>query len=139
MPRAAGQPGDQVGVDGADGERPVGDAGPDLRLVLGQPGQLGGGEVGVEPQPGQLGDPLLVPCLAQLVRRSGRPPVLPDDRPPRRGERPRSHSTAVSRWLVIPTQLTGSAPAGRCVRAPGGRRPGSPARSPPAACSTQPG
>ena len=55
VPGAAGHPGDQVGVDGADGVAAGLDERPGVRLVLGQPHQLGAGEVGVEPEPGQLG------------------------------------------------------------------------------------
>ena len=85
--RAAGQPGDQVAVDGADDDVPGGDPGPGRRVVLGQPGQLGAGEVGVEPEAGQLAHPVLVPGLAQPVADRGRPTVLPDDGPARGGQR----------------------------------------------------
>ena len=68
--RAAGQPGDDVGVDGADGDRAVRHAGPGVGVVLGQPGELGPGEVRVEPQPGQLGDPRLVAGALAARRRS---------------------------------------------------------------------
>ena len=104
VPGAAGHPGDEVGVDGADGVAPGLDERPRVRLVLGEPGQLGAGEVGVEPQPGQLGDPLLVALAragasqiaavrrsCQTIARRGEPRVS------------RSHSSTVSRWLVMPT------------------------------------
>ena len=57
----------------------------------------------------------------------------------RRGEPSvsRSHSRIVSRWLVMPTAC--SSARSTCVRTSRGRPPGWPARSPPAACSTQPG
>ena len=87
VPGAAGHPGDQVGVDGADRR-----TGPDSTSaqVCGsfsaQPHQLGAGEVRVEPQPGQLGDPVLVALVAQARADVGGTPVLPDDRAPRRAE-----------------------------------------------------
>ena len=84
---AAGHPRDQVGVDGADGVATRLDQRPGVRLVLGQPHQLGGGEVGVQAQAGQLGDPVLVTLVAQPCADVGRTPVLPDDRPPRRPQR----------------------------------------------------
>ena len=85
--RPAGEPGDQVGVHRPGGQRAVGQARPGGRFLGGQPGQLGAGEVGVEPQAGQLADPVLVPGLAQFVAQPGGPPVLPDDGPPGRGQR----------------------------------------------------
>ena len=86
------------------GQPAVRQALPGARLVLGQPGELGGGEVRVQPQPGQLADPVLVPASrssAQIpaVRRSCQTMA-------RRGAASvaRSQITAVSRWLVRPTQ-----------------------------------
>ena len=76
VPGAAGHPGDQVGVDRADRVAAVLDQRPRVRLVLGQPDQLGAGEVGVEPQPGQLarpgprGPPRAAACRWPAVRRS---------------------------------------------------------------------
>ena len=107
---AAGHPGDQVGVDGADGVAARLHQRPRVRLVLGQPHQLGAGEVRVQPQPGQLGDPLLVArrraAASQMsaVRRSCQTIA-------RRGEPSvsRSHSTMVSRWLVMPTAVSSAA------------------------------
>ena len=103
--------------------------------LTGQPGELGAGEVRVEPQARALGDPVLVPASrssshSAAVRRSchtiarrGAPSVS------------RSQSTAVSRWLVMPTAVG-------CV----GRRASSAARQAArtacqmssGACSTQP-
>ena len=77
---AAGEPGDHVGVDGAQRQRAVADAGPQPGLVLGQPGVLGAGEVGVQAQPGELGDALLDAVGAQPVADGGGAPVLPHDR-----------------------------------------------------------
>ena len=128
MPGAAGHPRDEVGVDGADGVAARLDQGPGVRLVLGQPGQLGAGEVGVEPQPGQLGDALLVALVAQALADGGRTPVLPDDRAPGRAER-----------LAVPEQdrlaLVGDADRPQLRRvvatsAPRGWPRASPARSP---------
>ena len=56
MRGAAAHPGDEVGVDSSDRHLTGQDAGPRPGVVLAQPGQLGPGEVGVEPQAGQLGD-----------------------------------------------------------------------------------
>ena len=67
--------------------RAVAHAGPQLRLVLGEPGELGAGEVGVQPQPGELGDPRLDSVGPQPVADAGGAPVLPDDRRPGRVQR----------------------------------------------------
>ena len=94
----AGHPGDQVGVDGADRVAAGLDQRPGVRLVLGQPHQLGAGEVRVEPQPGQLAHPVLVAVGAQPVAEVRRTPVLPDDRAARRPERlavPEQHGLAL--------------------------------------------
>ena len=89
MTRAAGQPGDQVGVHRAGHQRAVGQPGTDGRLVGGEPGQLRAGEVRVKAQPGQLAHPEFVTRLAQLCADPGGPPVLPDDGAPRRRQRRR--------------------------------------------------
>ena len=67
--------------------RPDVDAGPGVRLVDGQPGELGAGEVRVEPEARTCSHQVLVPRLAQLVAQRRRPPVLPDDRVAWRAER----------------------------------------------------
>ena len=132
----AGHPGDQVGVDGADGVPARLDQRPGVRLVLGQPHQLGAGEVGVQPQPGQLGDPLLVALVLEPRADVGGTPVLPDDRPPRRAER-----------LAVPEQdrlaLVGDADRlqlrrRRPARWPRGSPRGWPARSPRASAPPSP-
>ena len=81
---SAGQPGDHVGVDRPQRERAVADALPHARLVLGEPGELGAGEVRVQAQAGELGDPRLDAVGAQPVADAGGAPVLPDDRRPGR-------------------------------------------------------
>ena len=132
VPGAAGHPGDQVGVDGADGVAAGLDQRPRVRLVLGQPGQLGAGEVRVEPQPGQLARPAsswpwprASGCRCPAVRRSCQTIA-------RRGEPrvSRSHSSTVSRWLVMPIarQVRRSPSPGRRGRR--GSPRGWPARSP---------
>ena len=60
---------------------------PRVRLVLGQPRQLGAGEVGVEAQAGELGDAVLVAVGAQPVADVGRTTVLPHDGAAGRAER----------------------------------------------------
>ena len=64
---------------------------------------LGRREVGVEHQAGALRAPRLVPRRLQRAQSGGGAAVLPDDRVARPA-RPvaRSHSTVVSRWLVMP-------------------------------------
>ncbi len=98
MPGAAGHPGDQVGVDRADGVAAVLDQRPGVRLVLLQPHQLGAGEVRVQPQAGQLRHPRLVPLLAQPRADGRRTTVLPDDRAARGPQRlavPEQHGLAL--------------------------------------------
>ena len=87
--------------------------------MLGQPHQLGAGEVRVEAQPGQLGDPVLVAASrsrsqmsavrrsCQTIARRGEPSVS------------RSHSRTVSRWLVMPTACSSVAVVRRERRAGG--------------------
>ncbi|SPL96118.1 Basic proline-rich protein precursor [[Actinomadura] parvosata subsp. kistnae] len=87
VPRARRQPGDEVRVHRPDGQISGRDAVPHPGVVLGQPGQLGRGEVGVEAQPGQLRHARLVPGLAQAPAQGGGAAVLPDDRAAGRGER----------------------------------------------------
>ncbi len=73
---AAGQPGHQIAVDRSDGQvlrRPG------LRVVLGQPGQLGAGEVGVEPQAGEFGHTRFVTFLTKTGADVRGPPVLPNN------------------------------------------------------------
>ena len=83
----AGHPRDQVGVHGARSQRPVRQPRPrSPGSLLGQPGQLGGGEVRVEPQPGQVGHPRLVPGLTQRVADAG--PSAGPARRSRGGARP---------------------------------------------------
>jgi hypothetical protein len=77
---AAGKPPQQEAVDSAEGElacfggraRPVD--------VFEQPGDLAGGEIGIEQQPRLGGNLRLVAAFAQQVAKLGGAPVLPDDR-----------------------------------------------------------
>ena len=98
VPGAPRHPGDEVGVDGADGVAARLDEPPRARLVLGDPAQLGAGEVRIQPQPGQLGDPVLVALVAQPGADVGGTPVLPDDRAARGAQRlaiPQEHRLAL--------------------------------------------
>ena len=79
MHSAAGQPPQQEGVDGAEGEMAVLGARARALDVVEQPGDLGGGEIGIEQQPGLGRDRRLVPCLLQRPAHVGRASVLPDD------------------------------------------------------------
>ena len=74
-------------TDGADDHRAVPDPGPGARVVLGEPGELGAGEVRVEAQAGELTHPVLVAGLAQPVADVAGTPVLPHHRTARSGER----------------------------------------------------
>ena len=110
----AGQPPQQPGVDGAEGE-PAGLGGGARAVhVVEQPGQLGGGEIGVEQQAGAFGDQRLVAGGAQRGAGGGGAAVLPDDglwigRPVAR-----SQTRVVSRWLVMPMAATSAAPPPAC-------------------------
>jgi hypothetical protein len=86
VPGTARHPCDEVGVDRADGVAALLDECPGVRLVLAQPGQLGAGEVGVQPKAGELADPLLVARLAESLADVSGAAVLPDDRAPRGAE-----------------------------------------------------
>ncbi len=87
MGDAVGHPGDEVGVDSPDGHPAGPDAGPGPGVLLAQPGQLGPGEVRVEPQTGQLGDASTMTGRLQALTDCRGAAVLPDDRAPRRGQR----------------------------------------------------
>ena len=79
MHAAAGEPPDEKAVDGAEGEvaglRQRAGAG----HVVEQPGDLGGGEVGIEQQAGLGGDGRLVAGILEGAAHLGGAPVLPDD------------------------------------------------------------
>ena len=79
MHPAAGQPPQQEGVDGAEGEMAVPGERARALDVVEQPGDLGGGEIGIEQQPGLGRDRRLVPRQLQRPADVGRAPVLPDD------------------------------------------------------------
>ncbi len=98
VPGATGHPGDEIGVDGADGVPALLDERPGAGLVLLQPGQLGAREVGVEAEAGQLGDALLVTGVAEALADRGGAAVLPDDGAARGPERlavPEQHGLAL--------------------------------------------
>jgi len=78
MDTPAGQAPDQPGIDCP------GEDFPPLRPLPGarrfqDPGDLGGGEIGIDQQAGDLGDPGLGPALPQPFAHVGGTPVLPDD------------------------------------------------------------
>ena len=106
-----------------------------LRLALGQPGELGPGEVRVQPQPGESATRSSTPSPRSrsqmpVVRRSWRTIAG-------RGERRvrGSHTTAVSRWSVIPMQVG----CASVRRVPPGRRRRSPSRCPRVRAPPSPG
>ena len=70
---------DEIGVDSADDNLATDHALPCRGFVIGDPPQLRAGEVGVEPQAGQLGDSWLQALLLQLLADACGAPVLPDD------------------------------------------------------------
>ena len=100
---AAGQPPQQVAVDGAEQQFAALGALARAGHVIEQPGDLGAGEIGIDDQAGLCRDHRLVrprPSAGRRCRRCGGParrwrggsavPVA------------RSHTTVVSRWLVMP-------------------------------------
>ena len=106
--------------------------------VVEDPADLRAGEVGVEDEAGLLAEERLVAGRLRRSQRPGGAPVLPDDRVVDGPPGPRSQTTVVSRWLVMP--IAAMSPAASPARATasaatrGLRRPdlaGS--------CSTQPG
>ena len=78
--RAAGQAPEQEAVDGAEGELAALGGGARARRVVEQPGDLGGGEIGVDDEAGRRRD--RGSCALGLQPRAtlGGAPVLPDDR-----------------------------------------------------------
>ena len=106
----AGQAPDQPAVDGAEGQLAA--LGPLARAghVVEQPVDLGRREVRIEHQAGPFARPGPRAAAAQRGAALGGAPVLPDDgvaqsAPPVA----RSHSTVVSRWLVMPMAATSRA------------------------------
>jgi hypothetical protein len=102
MHLAAGQPPQQEAVDRAEGEFAF--LGPRARAVdmIEDPGELGAREIGIEQQPGlrahhRLGAVGLQLLAASAVRRSCHTIALWIGLPVAR-----SHTTTVSRWLVMP-------------------------------------
>ena len=81
----AGEPPGEEGVDGPEGDLPLRGPAADPLLVVEEPAELGGREVGVEHEPGALADPgLAAGVLEPLALRRGAA-VLPDDGPGERG------------------------------------------------------
>ena len=77
--------------------------------VVEQPADLRAGEVGRQRQAGLAAEAVLAAVAAELPAQRVGAGVLPDDArcaPARRCVR--SHSTVVSRWLVMPMALTSS-------------------------------
>ena len=75
----AGQPPQQEGIDGAEGELAALGARARAGDVVEHPGDLGRREIRVEPQPGLRDDRRLVARRAQRLADVGGAPVLPDD------------------------------------------------------------
>ena len=136
---AAGQPPDQQAVDGAEGELAALGASRAPGDVVEQPGDLGGGEIGIEQQPGAFARPAPRRPRAQPLRKRRR-----CGGPARRwrcgsaGRCARSQTSVVSRWLVMPIA------ASRCaeqpaVRAPRAASPSVVRQISSGSCSTQPG
>src|SRR5699024_2495337 len=76
---AGGHAADHIGVDSADDGVAGLHTAPGPLVVAAHPSELGAGEVGVQAQPGDLGDAALVPGVAQFTADAGGAPVLPDD------------------------------------------------------------
>ena len=70
---------DEVGVDRADHGLPREDGGTQVRLVPQELLQLGGGEVAVEREAGEVLDPAGVAGRGELAAHGVSPPALPDD------------------------------------------------------------
>ena len=128
---AAGEPPDQEGVDGAEGEMAgLGERARALHVVE-QPGDLGGREIGVEQQAGLGRDHRLVPGALQRAAHVGGAPVLPDD-------------GAVDRLARAPVPddaglaLVGDADGGDVARRRAWPRPAPAARSPPSCARCPP-
>jgi hypothetical protein len=79
MHPAAGQPPEEEAVDGAAGELAAPRPGAGTGHVVEQPLDLGGGEIGVDHEPGRGLDVRLEALGHQLAAQRGRAPVLPDD------------------------------------------------------------
>ena len=133
------QPPQQEAFDGAGGERALLRRGAAARHVIEDPGDLGAGEIGIEEQAG-LGRDLVFMAGRAAARRSAAAvrrscqtmalwiglPVL------------RSHTTVVSRWLVMP--MPASASASSLARASAPRQTSTVAdQISSGSCSTQPG
>ena len=123
MHRAAGQPPQQEAVDRAEGQLAALGRRARARHLLEQPGELGGGEIGVDHAarcaraPAPRGRPPTSVRQSSAVRRScqtiarwtGAPVV-------------RCHRHTVSRWLVMPIAATSRAPRPRPGERARGRR-----------------
>ena len=79
MDAPAGQPPEEEAVDGADGKLARRGAFARLGDVLQQPGDLGGGEIGIEEEAGQPLDQGALALGLQPAAELGAAPVLPDD------------------------------------------------------------
>ena len=79
---------------------------PRARHVVEDPADLRGREIGVQDEARPLADEVLHALRAQPVAEPGRPPVLPDDGVGTGRPFSWSHTTVVSRWLVMPTAAT---------------------------------
>ena len=75
----AGEPPEQPGIDGAEGELAGRRAFSGAGQIVEQPGELGGGEIGVEPEAGTALEERFVAVLRQAAAMLGGAAVLPDD------------------------------------------------------------
>ncbi len=76
---ATGQPVNQIGVDRPDKGFAGGQLRGDVGLVANQPGKLGGGEVGVDPETGLAGDCFGAARTSEIGTDFFAAPALPDD------------------------------------------------------------
>jgi hypothetical protein len=102
MRGATGQLPKQPAVDGAEGEFAATGRRPRAGNVVEYPGELGGGEIGVEHQAGAFAQRVGDAAFRKPCARRGGAPVLPDDGVAQRLPVRRFQTTVVSRWLVMP-------------------------------------
>src|SRR5947209_13927108 len=80
MPPAPRKPPEQIAVDRAEGDLPRTGARAQSRQIVEQPGDLGGGKIRVDHQPGALCDGFAETLPAPALADFGGPAVLPDNR-----------------------------------------------------------
>jgi hypothetical protein len=79
MHGARRQPPQQERIDGAEGEFAALRLRPRARHVVEEPGDLGGGEIGIEYQPGACGDFCFAARILERAAHVGGAPILPHD------------------------------------------------------------